>query len=84
MTYGFTKHAFRILRKLPRDVSRRILEKLDWYVAQEDPLEFAETLSDYAIGAYRFRMGDYRVVFDIDDEGDILILLVGHRRDIYR
>jgi len=35
------------------------------------------------LGQYRFRIGDYRVVFDI--EGDTLFVLdVGHRKDIYR
>lgn len=84
MTYGFTKHAFRMLSKLPRDISRRILEKLDWYIAQDDPLTYAEPLTDYVLGEYRFRIGDYRVVFDVDNDGDILILLVGNRRDVYR
>lgn len=35
------------------------------------------------LGSYRFRIGDYRVVFDL--EGDqIVILRVGHRREIYK
>ncbi len=35
------------------------------------------------MGTYRFRVGNYRVIFDLDDE-QIVILRVGHRRDIYR
>jgi mRNA interferase RelE/StbE len=35
------------------------------------------------LGAYRFRIGDYRVVFDLEGD-EIVILRVGHRRDIYR
>jgi len=37
------------------------------------------------IGGYRLRVGDYRVIYDIDDEQrEIVILRVMHRRDIYR
>ncbi len=35
------------------------------------------------IGTYRFRIGDYRVIFDIYGE-DIVILRIGHRRSIYK
>ncbi len=35
------------------------------------------------LGTYRFRMGDYRVIFDVDDN-KIVVLRVGQRRDIYR
>jgi len=35
------------------------------------------------IGTYRFRMGDYRVIFDTEDE-NIVILRIGHRRSIYK
>jgi len=38
---------------------------------------------DPALGTYRFRIGDYRVIFDIEGK-DIVALRVGHRRDIYR
>lgn len=84
MTYRFTHRALRLFAKLPRDVQQRIAAKLDWFMAQEDPLSFAEPLTDHAIGEYRFRVGDYRIIFDLDDESNILVLLVGNRRDIYR
>jgi mRNA interferase RelE/StbE len=36
-------------------------------------------------GAYRIRVGDYRVIYDIDDYSQIIeVLDIGHRRDIYR
>ncbi len=49
----------------------------------EDPLSYAVKLKDSRLGTYRFRIGDYRVIFDIEDD-EIVILRVGHRRDIYR
>jgi mRNA interferase RelE/StbE len=46
-------------------------------------LRFAEKLSDPILGEYRFRIGDYRVIFDIQED-EIIILRVGHRREIYK
>jgi len=42
-------------------------------------------LKDPKIGTYRYRIGDYRVVYDIDDHRkEIHILRIRHRRDVYR
>ncbi|MBC8526038.1 MAG: type II toxin-antitoxin system RelE/ParE family toxin [Candidatus Cloacimonetes bacterium] len=35
------------------------------------------------LGSYRFRIGNYRVIFDIDED-KLVILRVGHRKNIYR
>lgn len=35
------------------------------------------------MGAYRFRIGDYRIIFNIEGE-NIVILRVGHRKSIYK
>lgn len=83
MEYVFTSRALRALKNLPRDAQRRIVEKLDWYCAQPDPLKFAEPLVGPHIGEYRFRVGDYRVVCDLEDQ-ILVVLLIGHRKDIYR
>jgi len=46
-------------------------------------LKHASKLTDPALGTYRFRIGDYRVIFDIEEK-EIVVLRVGHRKDIYR
>lgn len=71
------------MRKLDMDVRKKIFEKLDYFMGLSDPLEFAEPVTDPALGQYRFRVGDYRVIFDVKDEL-FKILKVGHRKDIYR
>jgi mRNA interferase RelE/StbE len=38
---------------------------------------------DPSLGGYRFRIGDYRVIFDIEGD-EIVVLRVGHRKEIYR
>ncbi|KKU81190.1 MAG: Addiction module toxin, RelE/StbE family [Parcubacteria group bacterium GW2011_GWA1_47_8] len=47
------------------------------------PLEFAERLTDFELGEYRFRIRDYRVAFDVEND-TAKILKVGHRKDMYK
>lgn len=47
-----------------------------------DPLRFAVKLIDYKLGEYRFRIGNFRIIFDLAGK-DIVVLRVGHRRDVY-
>ena len=47
---------------------------------QEYLLAFAESLTKTTLGQYRFRIGDYRVVFDLEDDEIIVITDVGHRK----
>jgi mRNA interferase RelE/StbE len=82
MNYRFTKGAMKDLREFEIAIQKRIIEKLDFYMAM-DPLTFAKSLRDNKFGEYRFRVGEYRVIFDVRD-GAIIILMIGHRRDIYR
>lgn len=81
--YYFTPQALRQIKKLPRQIQKRIIRKLDFF-CREDPLKFADFLTDPRLGGYRFRIGDYRVIFDKESENSILILSLGHRREIYR
>ena len=71
------------LQRLPKKEARFVLKKLVYYLNSDSPLTFAERLTDYQYGDYRFRIGYYRVTFDV--EGDkIVVLKVGHRKDVYR
>ena len=79
----FTRSAVAGLKKLSPSVRKRILVKLRFYVSQNNPLQLADRLKDVSVGQRRFRIGDYRVIFDtIKDK--IVILKIGHRKDIYR
>ena len=48
-----------------------------------NPLQFAERLTNFDFGEYRFRIGDYRVSFDIENN-TVKILKIGHRKDVYK
>ena len=67
-------------------VKRRIVAKMRFFAAQQNPLRFAERLHGALFGQYRFRVGDYRILFDIDRKGIITILVIlriRHRREAY-
>lgn len=83
MDYSFKPQALKQLEKLPKNIQKRIIKKLDFYCYQQLPLQFAEPLVDKRLGSYRFRIGEYRVVFDVE-RNQIIVLLVGHRKEIYR
>ena len=77
----YTRRASKDIQKLEKNVKKRIGKALERY--SEKPLKYASALINSELGMYRFRIGDYRVIFDIDKE-NIVVLRVGHRKDIYR
>lgn len=81
----FSKEADRALRKLDRQVSARILDELEEVSRLDDPRSRGKALVGNLSGLWRYRVGDYRVVCDIED-GVMLIAVidVAHRREVYR
>lgn len=82
----FTEPAAKAISRLPENIARRIVKKMEWFAAQKDPLSFAETLKDKQWGQYRFRIGDYRVFVDVkkDTISILIVLAVRNRKDAYR
>ena len=80
-TLIYTQRAERDIAGLDSKAKERIGKTLLRY--KEDPFKYAEKLSDPILGTYRFRIGDYRVIFDLEGN-EIVVLRVGHRREIYR
>ena len=78
---AYTRRAEKDIRKLDLSVKHQISKAL--LKLQDNPLEHSEKLTNPEIGTYRFRTGDYRVVFDIEGK-DIVVLRVGHRKEIYK
>ena len=79
----YKKPAIKSIQRLTPQVKKRLKVKLEWFVSQEDPISFAEPLTKPADAQYRFRVGSYRVLFDVEDN-NIVILLIQHRKDVYR
>lgn len=79
----YVASAAKALRKLDRQTARRILEVLN--ALADDPRPPGCITLQGGDGELRIRIGDYRVVYDVvDDELVVLILRVGHRREVYR
>ena len=65
MEVVYTKKSIGNLNDLPRAIQKRIVIKLRFYATQTAPLKFAERLADPYLGDWRFRVGDYRIIFDV-------------------
>jgi mRNA interferase RelE/StbE len=76
-----TKRARKDLESLDRFTQRRIVKKLQFFA--QDPVHHAEKLVDPSLGFFRFRIGSYRIIFDLDKDR-IVVYRIGHRREIYR
>lgn len=63
-------------------VDKPIRKRISWFAARFEEI-IAEPLSGEFAGTYKFRVGDWRIVYALQDER-ILILAVGHRREIYK
>lgn len=87
MTYRveFTKRALKELEKLDRYTAALILGWVRKNLENcEDPRLHGKGLTANRSGEWRYRVGDYRLLAKIDDgKITILVLSVGHRRDIY-
>lgn len=79
----FSKRARSDWQKLDRAIQERLREKLAYFISQQNPLRYADKLREENLGGFRFRVGDYRIVFDAEGN-NIFILRVGHRKDIYK
>lgn len=82
----YTTKATKDLRVIDAHIKQRIVDKIDFYCAQSNPLLFAKKLRGFEGAQYRFRIGDYRALFDADSQGNIIILVilaVRHRREVY-
>jgi mRNA interferase RelE/StbE len=85
-TIEYADPAKQQLRKLDRQVARRVLDFMDERVAGlEDPRSTGKALTGPLGAFWRYRVGDCRVICDIQDGAlRVLVVQVGHRREIYR
>lgn len=72
------------LTKIDRDTGRRIRTALDRIASRDDPATACKALSGPLTGLWRYRVGNWRIILDID-HGELVIVAVdiGHRSTIY-
>jgi mRNA interferase RelE/StbE len=79
-----TGSAEKELAKLDKPVAKRILKFLRERVSV-DPRSSGKALKGNHSGLWRYRVGDYRVICEIYDEKiSVLVVRVGHRKEVYR
>ena len=81
----FEKSAKKEIKKIDRQAQRVILRFLREKIAtNENPRRFGGPLSRNLAGLWKYRIGDYRLICDIQEEKVVvLVLRVGHRSKIY-
>lgn len=82
----FDKKADKQLRKIDKTQQRIIV---NWIIKNlentDNPRVFGKTLKGNLKDYWRYRVGDYRIIAEInDDELKVLIIEIGHRKDIYK
>lgn len=82
----FSKRALKELKKMDKAVSALIFAWLKKNIdGAVDPRAFGKALTGDKKEMWRYRIGDYRVLANIEDENlTIIAIEIGHRRDIYK
>lgn len=82
----FTERAIKQLKKLDKHISSLIIGWLEKNIdCCENPRMHGKGLVENKSGQWRYRIGDYRVICEIQDEEIIVLVLeIGHRREIYK
>jgi mRNA interferase RelE/StbE len=85
-TIEYDPRAIDDLNRLDRPTKRAIVEYLETRIASaDDPRLFGKALRHGLGGLWRYRVRDYRVVCEMkSDILTVLVVGVGHRRDVYR
>ena len=77
----FDEKTVEFLEKIEKNTRKRIYNKI--ISTKEDPLHYFERLTRRS--EFKLRVGDYRVIADIDDTTKkISVLVIGHRKNIYQ
>lgn len=86
MAYELTyaKTALKQLKKLDRAAATRIVDYMDEVARLESPRARGKALVGDRAGLWRYRVGDYRVLCELDDGLLLIVALeVGHRSQVY-
>lgn len=82
----YSKKAQKQIKKLDKQIQRLLFAWIDKYLdGTDNPREHGKGLTGDRANEWRYRIGDYRLVCDIqDDKMVILALELGHRKEIYK
>ena len=81
---AYTTQAAKTLLKMPRDAAKRIREKIE-QVAEDPFASIPNAKKLQGRSGYRLRVGDWRVIYEINaDEIVIIVLKIAPRGEVYR
>lgn len=81
----FTVKAEKQFAKLDKPIQAQITHYIDELSSLDDPRTRGKALAGDLAGLWRYRVGDYRLLCRLQDETlVILVLEMGHRRDVYK
>jgi mRNA interferase RelE/StbE len=85
-TIEITRTAEKQIKKLGHTAQASIVRFLrERLKPAENPRQWGKPLQGEKLGLWRYRVGDYRLICDIQDEKiTVIVLEVGHREDVYR
>ncbi len=84
MRVEYTETARKQLKKLDKTMQTRILDYMDEIALLENPRSRGKALAENLRGLWRYRVGDYRVICEIQEARIIIsVLKIGHRKNIY-
>lgn len=82
MEIFYAHQAAKQLEALPKANQKRIAAKMRFYASQKDALKFAERLTNFEEGEFRFRIGRHRIIFDAA-KNTIYVLKIAWRDKAY-
>ncbi|HIV98498.1 MAG TPA: type II toxin-antitoxin system RelE/ParE family toxin [Candidatus Ornithospirochaeta avicola] len=84
MRIQYTETARKQLKKLDKTIQKRILDYMDEVGRLENPRSRGKALFENMRGLWRYRVGDYRVICEIQESRIIIsVLKIGHYKNIY-
>jgi mRNA interferase RelE/StbE len=80
-----TSEAFdKSIRKLDRAIARRVIDYLEALLELEDPRQRGRGLTANRSGYWRYRVGDYRILAQLEDDLLVIVAIdVAHRSEVY-
>ena len=84
MRLEFSEAARKAFKKIDKTMQKRIKEYLDEVLQLKNPRSRGKALTGNLVNLWRYRVGDYRIICDIQDEKILItVLRLGHRKEIY-
>jgi len=73
------------LRRIASAIRMRLLDKLEWMGENAELIQHQALRGDEWQGCYKYRVGDYRIIYRMEHAATkLFVLKVGHRREVYR